>query len=101
MTEEQRKLHLKKFHSSGTRARKGKEKMPWFLEHRQTGKLAVLVDVAVEDIGEGLPQEANDLIRTLNAISCVPGGNPKIAMYFPDLVAASFCCRKIIHHLQV
>ena len=47
MTEEQRKLHLKKFHSSGTRARKGKEKMPQILEHRQTGKLAVQVDVAV------------------------------------------------------
>ena len=59
--------------------------MPQMLEHRETGKLAVQVDVAVENIGEGLPQEtikatwekASDLIRTPNAISGVPGGNPK------------------------
>ena len=59
--------------------------MPWILEHRQTGKLAVQVDVAVENIGESLPQEtikaiwekASDLISTPNAISGVPGVNPK------------------------
>ena len=59
--------------------------MPRIHEHRQTGKLAVQVDVAVENIGEGLPQEtikaiwekASNLIRTPNAISGVPSGTPK------------------------
>ena len=52
--------------------------MPRILEHRETGKLAVQVDVAVKNIGEGLPQETIKAIwEKANAISGVPGGNPK------------------------